>query len=95
MNELTFNFTVILLIIHYRLLAAPDIGSYVSSLPCNAHSYLDFQLDIGHKGVEKDLHEIAYHMPDWEEKLSTHLELTPVEISDINKMYPFEPVLQR
>jgi hypothetical protein len=52
-------------------------------------------LDWGHDGVEKDLSEIADHMLDWEEKLPTHLGLTPIDIHDIKEIYSNRPVLQR
>ena len=90
---MTFNYTDT--VIHYPLLAAPDIDCYLLSLPAPAHHYLDLQLDSGHGGVEKDLHQIAYYMLDWEEKLSSHLELTAVDISDIKEMQPSKPGLQR
>ena len=67
----------------------------MSSLPPPARSHLEFQLDSGHDGVEMDLHQIAEHMLEWEEKLSAHLGLTPVDISDIKDIYPFKPNLQR
>ena len=66
----------------------------MSSLPPPARPHLELQLDSGHDGVEKDLHQIAYHMLEWE-KLSAHLGLTAVDISDTKDMYPFKPDLQR
>ena len=66
------------------LVVCTDLSSYVSSLPASARPHLEPQLDWGHEGVEKDLSEIADHMLHWEEKLSTHLELTPL-ISMISK----------
>ena len=75
--------------------AVCDISSCVSSLPASARPHLELELDWGHGEVEKDLSEIANHMLDWEEKLTTHLELTPVDTHDIKEMYPFKPVLQR
>ena len=45
-------------------------------------------------GVERDLSKIADSMLEWEEKLSTHLLLTPVDISDIKDMHIQKPVLQ-
>ena len=75
--------------------SAPGFGAYVSSLPPPARPHLELQLDSGHDGVELDLHQIAEHMLEWEEKLSAHLGLTPVDISDTKDMYPFKPELQR
>ena len=62
-----------------------DVSSYLSSLPACARPHLELQLDWGHEGVDKDLSEIADHMLDWEEKLSTHLGLTTTDIHDITK----------
>ena len=52
-------------------------------------------MDWDHKGVDKDLVEIAYHMLGWEEQLSSLLGLTQVDIHDINKIYFKQPELQR
>ena len=52
-------------------------------------------MDWGNEGVERDLSEIADHMLHWEERLSTHLGLTAIEISDIKEIHLREPVLQR
>ncbi len=71
------------------------LESYVSSLPPPARLHLELQLDWGHKGVDKDLNEIADHMMDWEEKLSTHLELTHTDIHDVKAIHKDNPVLQR
>ena len=73
----------------------PDFPAYVSCLPPNAHSHLELHLDHDHEGVDKDLCEIAYYMLDWEEKLSTHLGLTDVDIHDIKVKYNAQPSLQR
>jgi len=83
------------LLILLLLYSAPDVASYLSSLPPAARPHLELQLDSGHGGVEKDLCQIADHMLDWEEKLSTHLGLTPVDISDVKDMHPLKPVFQR
>ena len=80
---------------HYLHNSAADISAYVSSLPPPARPHLELQLDSGHDGVEMDLHQIAEHMLEWEEKLSAHLGLTPVDISDTKDIYPFKPELQR
>ena len=64
-------------------------------LPPSARPHLELQLDWGHGDVEKDLSEIANHMLDWEEKLVTHLELTPIDIHDLKNKYSNEPVLER
>ena len=57
----------------------------MSTLPASAHPHLALQLDWGYVGVEKDLCHIAHHMLDWEVKLSTHLELTEVDVHDITR----------
>ena len=75
--------------------AASNISAYVSSLPPLARPHLKLQLDSDHDGVEMDLHQIAEHMLEWEEKLSAHLGLTPVDISDTKGKYPFQHELQR
>ena len=67
----------------------------MSSLPSSAHPLLDMQLDWESGGVERDLAEVAQHLLDWEEKLSTHLGLTPIDISDIKEMHMKKPALQR
>ncbi len=70
-----------------------EFKEYVSSLPLNARHHLDLELDLGNGGVDMDLSIIADHMIMWEEKLSTLLGLTEVDIHDI-KSIP-SPVLQR
>ena len=65
------------------------------SLPACARPHLEWQLDLGHEGVDKDLYEIAHHMLDWEEALMAHLQLTEVDRSDIKDTYPGKPLLQR
>ena len=60
----------------------PDSSSYVSSLPASACHLLEQQLDWDN-GNDKDLIKIAYHMIEWEEKLSCHLGLTEVDVYDI------------
>ena len=72
-----------------------DYTSYLSSLPDSAFPFLERELDWNCDGVEKDQSEIAEHMLGWDEKLSTHLELTHIDIHDIKQMYPNQPVLQR
>ena len=72
-----------------------DIQTYLNSLPPSAQPHLELKLDSGHDGVEKDLAKIAHHMVDWQEKLVTHLELTHVDVKDILKIHPNNPVLQR
>ena len=66
-------------------LVSIDLTFYVSSLPACARPHLELQLDQGHKGIDKDLSGISDHMLHWEEKLSTHLGLTPTDIHDIKK----------
>ena len=75
--------------------SSPDLHAYISSLPGPARPHLELELDWGNHGVEKDLAEIADHMSDWEKRLSTHLGLTYIEISDIKKIHLIEPALQR
>ena len=75
--------------------AVKDYPSYVETLPPSARPHLELQLDWGHGDVEKDLSEIANHMLDWEEKLATHLELTPIDIHDIKEANFSKPILQR
>ena len=72
----------------------PDFSAYMSRLPPNACSHLKLKLDHDHEGVDKDLYEIAEHMLGWDKKLSTHLELTEVDIHDIKAMHS-HPSLQR
>ena len=67
----------------------------MSSLPASVQPYLGEVLDWDHKGVDKDLMEIAHHMLGWEEQLSSLLGLTQVDIHDINKIYFKQPELQR
>ena len=70
-------------------------AAYVSSLPASARGNLSQLLDWDHGGVDKDLMEIAHHMLGWEEQLSALLELTQVDIHDINRIYSNQPELQR
>ena len=72
-----------------------DWSSFVSSLPACARPHLEWELDWGHEGVDKDLSEIAHHMLDWEERLATHLELTAVDIHDIRSKHRDSAPLQR
>ena len=73
---------------------APSLADYVSSLPASVRPHLEQRLDWDHEGVDKDLSEIAEDMLGWEEELSTHFELTTVNIEDIKTMHS-NPVLQR
>lgn len=59
-----------------------DLEWYVSSLPPDAHPYLEMQLDWDND-FDRDLIEIANFMISWEDNLATHLELTAVDIHDI------------
>ena len=77
------------------LTAAIDLDGYVSSLPPAVQPHLEHQLDWDNEGVDKDLSEIAHHMLDWEVKLSTHLKLTEIDISDVKEKHSKEPELQR
>lgn len=74
---------------------ASDFAGYVSSLPPAVRPLLENELDRDSGGVDKDLSEIAHHMLDWEVKLSTHLKLTEVDISDVKEEHAREPELQR
>ena len=67
----------------------------MSSLPACVRPFLEQQLDWDHGGVDRDLNAIAEHILDWEEKLSTPLELTRTEIHDIKFLYSNQPVLLR
>ena len=67
----------------------------MSTLPASACPHLELQLDWGHGCVEIDLCEIAHHMLDWEEKLSTHLGLTLVDIHEIKAIHIGNPPLQK
>ena len=64
-------------------------------MPSDAHPYLDKQLDWDNGGVDKDLNEMAREMVEWEERLSTHLEMKHSEIQDIKATSKDSPVLQR
>ena len=75
--------------------AALEFLAYVSSLPISACPHLEHQLDWDHKGVDRDLNEIALHMLGWEEKLCAHLGLTAVDIYDIKAIHASNPALQR
>ncbi len=65
--------------------SAPTFASYVASLPPGRRPFLEKELDWDSEGVNRDLHEIAHHMLDWEVKLSSHLNLTDIDISDIKE----------
>ena len=71
-----------------------DFARYVSSLPPSMHPHLEDQLDSDND-VDRDLREIAYYMLNWDLKLSTHLELTAIDISDIKDEHIMKPELQR
>ena len=66
----------------------------MATLPASARPHLELQLDWGHGGVETDLCEIAHVMLDWKVKLSTHLDLTEVDVHDIMRGIS-NPELQR
>ena len=80
---------------HALCSSAPNFASYVSSLPPGIRPFLEKQLDWDSKGVGKDLNMIAHHMLDWEVKLSSHLNLTDIDISDIKEEFMQKPELQR
>ena len=71
------------------------MSSYLSSLPADAMPYLDNQLDWDQEGVDRHLNQIADTMIHWEEKLSTLLSLTEVQIHDLKEKYSQKPILQR
>jgi hypothetical protein len=64
-------------------------------LPHDVRPYLDKQLDWDNCGVEKDVNAIAHDMLEWEEKLTTGLEMTPTEIHDIKADQKDSAALQR
>lgn len=74
---------------------APDFKAYASRLPAGAWPHFKQKLDWDNEGVDRDLYEIAHHLLNWEEKLSTHLELTATDISDIRDIHMNNPALQR
>ena len=67
---------------------------FLSSYNLASSCHLEKVLDWDKEGVDSDLSEIARQFVDWEEN-ATLLELTSVNIADINKTYPSNPVLQR
>ena len=75
--------------------SAPDYQAYLSFLSPYVHTFLEKQLDWDHGGVDVNLNEIADHMLDWEDRLSAHLGLTHIDISDIKKIHLYQPQLQR
>ena len=71
-------------------------SGFISGLPPQARVFLDYQLDQGHGGVDKDLVAIAEPMVDWKEKLSVPIGLTRAQIHDIEKgQYRDNHLLQR
>ena len=58
-------------------------SDFISHLTPQARKFLDYRIDQGHKGVNKDLNTIAEQMVDWKEKLSDPMELTRAQIHDI------------
>ena len=67
----------------------------MSGLPEAARGYLDEVLDWDHKGVDKDLNQIALYLTDWEENLSTGLEIPYHDIDALKDKYSQKPVLLR
>ena len=63
-------------------------NGFLSSLSLIAASYLDKELDWDHDDVNTHLSVIADQMVDWEEKLSTKLGMTEVEIHDLKEGKP-------
>ena len=66
-----------------------------TALPASIRPHLEKLLDWDHDGIDTDLNEIAQHMLDWDEKLSSHLGLTAVDVHDIKAMHRNNPELQR
>ena len=77
------------------LCPVPSASTYISTLPVTAYPHLDLELDQDHNGVELDLSEIASHMRKWEEKLSSALGLTHIDVEDIKAIHRDRPELQR
>lgn len=55
----------------------------MARIPPDNHKSLDQVLDYKNPGIDKHLGEIAEHIVGWEEKLAALLNLTQVEIDDI------------
>ena len=68
---------------------------YVSVLPLTSREYLDKVLDWDNRGVNKDLDKIAHVMIDWEEKLSSGLEIPYVDIQNLKTEYANKDILLR
>ncbi len=66
------------------------VQAYLSGVP---DTYLDQPLDWDNN-VERDLKDIVECMLEWEEKLTSHFNLTPANIHDI-KATNASPILGR
>ena len=64
---------------------ASTYADYVRRIPPNNQYKLGKKVDFEHHGVERDLHEIAKNMKNWDSDIAPPLGLTPVEISDIQE----------
>ena len=83
------------MVLLFSLSLEKEVQSYLSKFglsDCRAHKE---RLDSDGGGVETDLIEIAEQIPEWEEKLVAHLQLTSVHVSDIKRRNPSNPGLQR
>ncbi len=68
---------------------------YVSKLDPSVRQYLKRKLDWNTGGVDRDLSEIAGHIPDWEAKLAAKMGLNNVAIHDIIAQNSKSEALQR
>lgn len=82
-------------VLHSCLSTGPELCPYLSSLSQSVFHHLDMVLDWDNNGVDKDLIEIANHIPDWEVKLPAFLHLNQTNINDIKAKYVNKPELQR
>lgn len=66
----------------------------MSALPPIAQGYLSNVLDWDNKGVNKDLDKIAHFMIDWEEKLSSGLEIPYIDVENLKKDFSKDVLLR-
>ena len=78
----------------YLSIGATTYADYVRRIPPNNQYKLDKKVDFEHHGVDRDLHEIAKNMKNWDGDIAPPLGLTPVEISDIQESIR-KPQMQR
>ncbi len=57
----------------------------MSKIDPSVRQYLTEKLDWNTKGVDKDLSEIARHIPDWEANLAAKMGIDSVAIHDITQ----------